>query len=267
MKRRGIRIVGLCLVAAFAGHALTESSAIASAEYGQCVKTAKIGKVFKGRYKAKTCTEESEATPIEQSEGGHTNKYEWVAGAGHDPGYTALSRGLGLNVGGSVGTVNCKKKKTNAGKGSILGPLTVEVKMTFTGCEWEVPSEKGQLCQTEGAAPGEIEMAVLEGTVFEPEAGHVMINYVAKTGDFATFECPGHRQVVMYGSVAGRIDNDHDINAMSKTNLLAFGTFWGGQDLEANVYNSVLKGWEENLPVIFSSTQEYKFETSYELRT
>jgi hypothetical protein len=266
MKR--FEVLGVCLVVSvLALSALTASSAIASAEFGQCVKTPKIGKVFKGRYKAKTCTAASEASPTERSGGGKTNKYEWVAGASPDPGFTVFTREReGLNVGGSIGLVECKTKKTDAGKGSILGPLRIEVTVALTGCELESTEEKGQACQTEGAASGEIKMAVLEGTVVEPEAGHVMIDYVAKSGDFMTFECPRHYKAVVYGSLAGNSGNIHYVNAMSKTNGFAFAPEWGGQDLEANTYNPVLKEWEEHLPVAFLSTQEFKFENSYELR-
>jgi len=56
------------------------------------------------------------------------------------------------------------------------------------------------------------------------------------------------KKAVVYGSVAGMFDNIHDINAMSKTKLLAFGPFWGGQHLEVNVHDPVLEEWEEELP-------------------
>jgi hypothetical protein len=66
-------------VAVFASSAAMVSMAHAG-EAGICAKTAKVGKVYSGRYLNQECT--AAATQAEHEDGGKRNKYEWTSAAG-----------------------------------------------------------------------------------------------------------------------------------------------------------------------------------------
>src|SRR5664280_2167850 len=151
MKR--IRIIGLCLVAAFAMSAIAATGAsAANPEYGRCIKTT-TG--VKGKYSSATCTVLAKEVK--------TEKYEWYAAFGsakplEKAGFkTALKPTTKATLETKAGTkVICTGLE---GAGKYTGNKTVLItKTTFTGCE-----SGGIKCNTTGFGTGMIEIEPLSG--------------------------------------------------------------------------------------------------------
>jgi len=130
MKR--IRIVGLCLVAAFAFSAMATSSALAG-EYGKCVTVAKGVGGYHGKWLSKACepnlvTKKSEkASESEVINGGKKNKYEWESAAGSKS--TSTTKTATLSSAG--GAITCKK---STDEGEITGWQTDTDVSLFKEC-------------------------------------------------------------------------------------------------------------------------------------
>jgi hypothetical protein len=119
MKR--IRIVGLCLLAAFATTALAASAAQAAGpEYFSCVKAAKVGKTYTGQYSAKTCA--MSGLKVD-------GKYERASAVGIT--YTSKTKTATLTTPG-LGKVVCRKA---TGVGTIVSATEDEDVVTFHDCE------------------------------------------------------------------------------------------------------------------------------------
>ncbi len=126
MKR--IRLVGLCLVAVFALSAVVVASASASSatpEFFKCVKAAKVGKTYIGKYTSKECTE---ASKVETG-----GKYELVSAAATE--FTAgKSKKTVLHaqgLGGKKEVITCKKDKS---KGVFEETFIEGLTYTLEGC-------------------------------------------------------------------------------------------------------------------------------------
>jgi len=173
MKRLGY--VGLCLAAAFALSATTVSAAQA-AEYGRCVKVAKINKEYKGDYADKGCTK-----PVVE-----TGEYEWSQGPGPKPGFTTTMKKVTLSSPGLEFNMTCN----GTGSGEITGRKTGYVTFTLTSCSSKAAGGK---CSSSGEPPSVVKTVTLYTELVEPEAGVVstVIN-PAPWYTYATeFDCNG----------------------------------------------------------------------------
>lgn len=188
------RIVGLCLVAAFAASAVAATSAFAADtfEIGLCVKVA----VNAGKYGDAGCSK------FETGE----KKFEWHPGA-VKPGFTSVKKGgeaeppeATLETVGA-GHINCKNE---TGSGEVAPPIGVKnVVATFTGCELNKNK-----CNSAGKGSGEITTLKLAGhagivkksaespvkdkmgTVLEPESGTFLAEFGC-VGGLAKIEVKG----------------------------------------------------------------------------
>ncbi len=180
MKR--IRIVGLCLVAAFAVSAVVSASAFAAApEFGKCV--AKAG----GKYATSAC----------DSEKAKAEKYEWTPGPGAKPGFTsAMKAGLKATLETVKKTkVVCEGETT---KGEVASAAEVgHVVATFTSC-----TSSGFKCHSEiggKQAEGEIKTVSMHGGLGYEKLGTKppLNNKTAEEltpeggGEFTSFTCAG----------------------------------------------------------------------------
>lgn len=158
---RHLKIVSLCLAAAFAVAALGAATASASlpAVY-QCVTAKKVGKKYVGHYLDKKCSKPASPAEIEE---GKKNKYEleeWneagKGGASKVKEFKGKSGTAFLEIKG-VGPIKCKK---GSDTGKFTGPKTVgDINVTFTGCELNKVK-----CQTT-ATLGEIKTKTLKGEI------------------------------------------------------------------------------------------------------
>jgi len=189
MKR--MKVVGLCLVAAFAFSALAVSSAQAGT-LGLCKKDKG------GKYENKECTK----TASEAKKG----KYEWEALPANQK---FTSEGGVSHLIGAAGEIECKHG-TDEGEFLKGGKLDTD---TFKFVECELLPFKFT-CQNT-ATKGEIVTHVLESTFIdqgekglsgkEPKAGEVWEQFTNKT-TLAEFECEGIPFAVT-GSVSGAVSN------------------------------------------------------------
>jgi len=182
MKR--MRIVGLCLVAAFALSAIGAGSASALPEIGKCV--AKAG----GKYTNANCTTKGKGS------------FEFVKSI-TKKGFTSAG-GEGKLLGASGTEIKCT---TQSAKGEYKGTTSFKevqkVTAKFNGCE--LPLFKA-VCQTKGDAAGEITTTVLGGKLSytsgkgtkSPVVNQGLTPFVKKKG-FAEFECPAVGVVVYVG--------------------------------------------------------------------
>lgn len=173
MKR--MRIVGLCLVAAFALSAIVPGSASALPEIGKCV--AKAG----GKYTNAGCTTKGKGS------------FEWQKVITKKK-FTSAG-GEGVLEGASGTQISCKTQSAvGEYKGTTSFKEVTNVKATFNGCE--LPLFKAE-CKTKGAAAGEITTTGLTGKLAytsgkgtgSPKVNQGLTPLVKKKG-FALFECP-----------------------------------------------------------------------------
>jgi len=185
MKR--MRIVGLCLVAAFALSAIGAGSASALPEIGKCI--AKSG----GKYLDGNCTKLGKPGAFEWSKV-ITNKKFTSAG------------GEGKLLGASGTEIKCTTQSASGEyKGTTSFKEVTAVVAKFNGCE--LPLFKA-VCQTAGDAAGEIttnpkfltgKLAYTSGKGTKtPVVNQGLTPVVKKTG-FAEFECPAVGVTVYVG--------------------------------------------------------------------
>jgi hypothetical protein len=260
MERR-IRIVGLCLIAVFALSAVIATAAQAETQFGQCVKTLKVGKVYKGQYTNKECT--AKATPEEEALGGKTNKYKWEGGPGHKATFLAKGKTVTIMVGAVE--VSCKK---SSGLGTVRNSQNISATLTFTTCTQ--PKNENEKCQTPKAESGEIETKELIGTVVEKPSKEVLISYERKVSGnegnpeepWMEFTCFG-RKFTITGTLAVKATTE--LNKMSKRGGIKASATEGEQGLEASFINPVTLETEEE-PLTLSLESAFKFENLIELR-
>lgn len=188
MKR--MRIVGLCLVAAFALSAIGAGSASALPEIGRCI--AKAG----GKYADANCT-------VKAASGKGTT--EFVKNAIKKKFTSAGGEG---KLQGATGTEIKCTTQTATGEYLEKGatPSTKEVTNVvarFNGCELPL---FGAECKTKGAAAGEIVTTKLQGKLAYTSGKKtpaVKVNQglspMVKKKGFAEFECPAVGVVVYVG--------------------------------------------------------------------
>lgn len=243
MKR--IRIVGLCLVAAFAFTALAASSAFATAPpqpvFGKCLKKA----VATGEgYSDTGCTKHVASAA----------KYEWVKGGANGVEYTTA-----IKEATSATLETTKKEKVvctgETSTGKILTETTQETTPTFTGC-----STLTKKCSTPGKPEGTISVAPLEGTLGTEKiyikegkeeyakdkvAGNLYRQSNPK-GEIVEFECAGFvikvRETVLYPLTADK---------METTVTVKFAATGGKQKPEHFVVETGKNGPKETLESSF----------------
>ncbi|HEX3909777.1 MAG TPA: hypothetical protein VHW67_03620 [Solirubrobacteraceae bacterium] len=152
-----LAVAALCVSVVAVG-----SASAAAPEFGRCLKVAKIGKTYNGKYTDKGCTKEATA---KEKEEGKKNKYEWLPG-GVKLGQTSTGGKAILQEVGKY-AVGCNSESSSGGEYSG----TKEVKklvVKFQGCH--VPPF---ICTSPGHPAGELETKELEGrAVWKNEAKH-----------------------------------------------------------------------------------------------
>jgi hypothetical protein len=199
MKR--MRIMGLCLVAAFALTAIGAGSASALPEIGRCVAKAGTGK-----YKDAACTKKAGAKAEEK-------QFEFVKGP--EVGKTGFTSAGGEGVLETVsGTKIICTTQSATGKYKRLSTgVTKEVEgviAKFEGCG--IPAI-GAKCKTKGEAEGVISTLSLKGPLgyisgektTSPVVGQLLTPTKAK-GLFAEFECLGGGIVVKVKGKEGAVE-------------------------------------------------------------
>jgi hypothetical protein len=180
MKR--MRIMGLCLVAAFAAGAVASTSALAAGpHYGTCVKKGVAGGAG---FSDAGCTK-----PVASAA-----KYEWVKGGANGVTYTTAIKPA------TKATLETKKKEKvicsgETSTGTILNETETETTPTFTGCE-----TLKKPCSTAGEPEGTIAVKALQGELGLEKKGTTEItNKIAsnlyrqgnRNGEIVEFECVG----------------------------------------------------------------------------
>jgi hypothetical protein len=215
---RQVRKLGLLLGAVCVFGALVAASASAAPlEYRTCVKAAKSGKLYTGKYVDKACTEEASAKQIEE---GKANKYESQVAAEEVP-FTGKGKAMTLVAAGK--TVICKKT-TSAGE------LTTErfTKDSFKFEKCGVNGSTKALCNSPSAAAGTIQTPLLStGVVFtnpgETELGVI----VTRTGGpIMEVQC-GAETIAVKGRLIGSLANN------KKGTVYTFATSGGKQALQS----------------------------------
>jgi hypothetical protein len=212
-----IRIVGLCLVAAFAIMAVASAGASAAApEYLVCAKTAKNAeKKYTGEYTDKLCSSKS-AT--------HEGKYELESWEhAKKLGFKTKSGTGTLDVyipgTGVVGTTTCAKSKD---VGTITGAKTATDVVLFEKCE-----SSGKQCTGDqpGTKPGDIETYTLDETLFASAESKTGVAEEVKGGgpggESAAFDCEGE-EISTTGAVSGEVTGD--VGVVSKVSHVVFET-------------------------------------------
>ncbi len=264
MERR-IRIVGLCLIAVFALSAVVAvASAQATVEIGQCVKTAKTGTGFKGRYTEKNCSEASEATPAEIGFGGKKNKYDWSAGGGGNGTYTGTGKTVKITVGELE--VECKKSAVTGSVRGGTGPDTLEAKFSFKACiQPKSPTKKAE-CKTKGKEGGEIETKELVASLEENGAKEAEFAFTPKKGEaWGEFECK-ETPYTLIGTLTGK--DAEAFNTPSKKGGPIEFVSGPGQELVAQFPNPLKAEEKEEEPatLVFTESQKFEAAIAYELR-
>jgi hypothetical protein len=226
MKR--MRVMGLCLAALFALCAMVVASASAETapSYKVCVKAAKSGKLYTGKYTDSKCSKAASEAEIKE---GKKNKYEraeWTSAK--KKGFKGKNKGNPHNnlinpltgegkPGKNEGTTECTKESV---VGEVTGPKTEKWKTVYTHCEAQ-ESE----CNTAGAKNGEIKTEELEGTLVflnkEKTKVGPRVKGLGKGGELAQYECLGGTlKVEVYGEVMAEVTGNINItNNKTKTEV------------------------------------------------
>jgi hypothetical protein len=214
------KVIGLAVVAALMISAVAAAGASAEApEYGRCIKVAKVGKTYNGKYTDKGCTKEATA---KEKEEGKKNKYEWA------PGGVKLKQ---TSTGGKAVLQEVGKYAVGCTSESSTGEYfgTKEAKklfVTFKGCK--VPPF---ICTSPGHAAGELETKELEGrAVWKNEAKHeAALDLFPAKGEekFIAFSC-GAITVEVRGSILVPVQ----ANKMSTTVKLKYKQKNGFQEVK-----------------------------------
>jgi hypothetical protein len=197
MKR--LRIVGLCLVAAFALSAITVASASATApEFGKCEKV-----TSGGAYKDAGCT---------KPETGTKGKYNWVADATGVKFKAHMTGSLATLEGEKGSKITCTAEHNE--NAAYTGPKTVgNIVAEFEGCE-----TSGLKCHSAGAGEGDITTNPLEGLLGneKPKKLEVQLHGPGH-GALAEFECSSAVKIVVTGCVAHPVTTDKmELNVTEK---------------------------------------------------
>lgn len=236
MKR--IRILGLCLVAAFALSVVAASSAVAAPEFYECHKL--TTKPYTGKYSDKKCTKE--ATEAEKAEG-KKNKYELQPGVGKGKVFKGKGGVATLHTPAVGGEVVCKTFKD---EGKIGTPSTQEkVVSIFTKCV-----SLGKNCSSPGAKSGEIKTKALKGSLgyISKTGPKVGVALSAETGSIlAEFSCEA-LEIVVTGSVIGEVAPANTFTKTSTDSFTVTGegfqtvTAFEGEPAKSHILLSAING-------------------------
>jgi hypothetical protein len=191
-----IKIIGLCMLAAFAISAITAAGAgAANPEFGRCLKE---GAKELTKYDSAKCLKFASEDAGTEAEKIKKGSYVWHPGAGPKPGFTAALKPS------TIATLETKAgtKVTCTGlsaAGTYTGLKTVSVSKTdFSGCK-----SNGINCNTAGAGVGIIKVKPLEGELGvdskgSPSTKDKIGNVLWPAGgtptsgsEFVEFECGG----------------------------------------------------------------------------
>jgi hypothetical protein len=257
---RGVRIVGMCVLAACA-LAIAAAAGAQAAEYGQCVAQKK------GSYTEGNCHTLSRS---KRGTANHRGQFEWRPGppptcirVAHkhgnyaDPTCTAPAKrpGTGLYetapgprlrseafmvtiaTPALANDVKCEKELTT---GEITGPVTELQTIILTGCK--TVGAEPLACATKHQGKGTIVSLQLETTLIahgetgpggrEPAPGEVwteLSGTAANKGEIAEFSCGGSGPYRLSGSMSGPTSNL--VNVMTTVRVLAYGEGSGEQDI------------------------------------
>jgi hypothetical protein len=222
-EMRRIRIVGICLVAAFAVGAVVAASASAAPRptYKTCFKVSPKGS---GRFDNKECTKESKGGKME----GDYELGEWNQGKEASPKvkgtngiFTLTSYIKGIRI---VGSISCTKGKW---VGNVTGPSQSTVTATLEKC-----TTSGEVCTSKGAKTGDIVTNPLSATLIligkEPVRVGVLIKAAAEGGALAEFSC-GAESIRWFGSVDG--EESENVGKVSKQATSTFAVNAGGEQV------------------------------------
>jgi hypothetical protein len=157
--------------------------------------------------------------------------YEWTAGPGAKPAFTASSAATTLETVGGASKLSCSHA---SGSGSYTGAKLATATIALSGCK--LASSKVP-CQSAGAAPGEVVTSPLEGSLgfvkdaFESGQLQVSVGLDLKhSPTLLTAECEGGVKLSVAGSVIAPF---RTIEKMASSNALEFTASAGKQVPEA----------------------------------
>jgi hypothetical protein len=261
---RSFRVAWVAGLAVIAFGTLLGAASSQAAEYGRCVSQKK------GAYKDENCQTLSVSKTGASNHKGH---YEWKPGPtagciarkhgeytnssctekaakagkgkfekGPGPGYTSSSGRFMLAIPSLAIDVECV---SGSGAGEVTGTTTDADTLALHACVTASLEETQDVkCTSEGEAEGTIESLPLESRLIgagekgpdgkEPSIGEVWTEFAgtsANSGYEVKFSCTGLGDFRVKGSLSG--PTNENVDAMSTTSRVAFGTLFGEQDLQA----------------------------------
>jgi hypothetical protein len=292
---RGIRIIGMCVLAACALAAGAAACAQA-AEYGQCVAQKK-GSYTEGN--CQTLSRSKRGTP------NHRGQFEWRPGPppscipvahkhgnyadpacttpatrpGHGLYETAPGPGLRseafpvtIATPSLANTVECEKELIT---GAITGPETELQTIILTGCK--TIAAEPLACATKHQGKGTIKTLPLETTLIahgetgpggrEPASGEVwteLSGTAANKGEIAEFACGGPGQYRLSGSMSGPTSNA--INFMTTVRLVAYGEDSGEQNILTE-FSPTRNTWVGPYASVWDALGVTDFSSALEIKT
>jgi hypothetical protein len=243
---RPIKIVGLCLVAAFALSALVASAAQASgAEFGRCVAQKK------GEYTTGTCAVKAAKA--------HKGNFEYVPGPGPNPSFTASGGAVKRETAAFGGPQECT---SSTGSGKITGVKSAEIAMTFEGCQ-----SGGNKCTSAGDPTGDISTQTLAVTLIghgetgpkgqEPLSNEAWSDLAGKSGPWAIYTCEGGIEDEINGDVVGVTT---PTNSAAPNSTLTFAK--GGPEQNLTTTRSISGGLIGTAPTFLNTVQSIHFAES-----
>jgi len=231
MKR--MRILGLCLVAAFALAVVAASSASAAQPtFYECAKVA----AGAGKYTNKTCSTEGT---------GKKAKYELKEGIGKPKVFKGSGKSATLHTPALGGEITCKTFKD---EGKLTSPTTEgAVLSTFSTCTTE-----GKKCSSTGEKAGTIKTFALAGETGTISGGSgAGVDLKPEKGELlAEFNCEG-LEVKVKGSVIGE---EKPVNTFTKDEYSVFQVNGSGYQ----EYKSFVGGPEDVLLSEIAGTGPYE---------
>jgi flagellar hook assembly protein FlgD len=195
-------------------------------ELGRCAaaQSEKEGKktVSHGGYTDSKCTKASSS---------RTGKYEWTAGPGSSPTFTASGGKINLETVGRR-LLSCT---ASSGSGTLAGGRSLSMALTLSGCELAK-----QYCQSEGASSGQIKFSATGELGFitggaKPTVGLAL---TASSGNLFEATC-GSSTVSLKGTVISPVASVDKINSSLSLKLKASRGKQTPQELEDGVKDTL----------------------------
>lgn len=274
---RGIKGLGLCIVAVFAlcglMAAVAQAEALPKPVWAECGTAAKVEGKYTGKYTDKTCSTEASEAEITE---GKKNKYELKEGVGKNKAFKGKAVVTEVEKKPTVFpeliveapqghfAIKCEGGGKDEGKAS---GKNVEEKVTssFTKCSF-----LGKVCTSAGAKKGEIKVTGMKGELGyieeytelqreEKEVPKVGIRLEAEAGDGVSteFDCEGTQvEAKIFGEVIGeetkvkKVGKTYEevaVNTVSKESEAVYepGKFYGKHEFDHLEYEPVVNivGW------------------------